>query len=119
MLTSYSSWAVVLYANLPGVGERRAGVFTGGPGSPAGRGELFDVMASTQLGDRRVKRASRAGDQLSELLLVMLVAGGGNQKDHAGRTRARVGECVRAAARDIHDASWPAAGHRGPGVGLP
>src|ERR1019366_7832025 len=63
------------------------------------RRELFDVMAGAQLGDRCVKRACRAGDQLSKLLLVVLVAGGGNQEDHASWAGARVGECVRAAAR--------------------
>jgi hypothetical protein len=76
-------------------------------------------MAGAQLGDRCVKPACRAGDQLSELLLVVLVARGGNQEDHAGRAGARVGERVRAAARDRHHAPWPAAGHRGPGVRLP
>jgi TnpA family transposase len=83
------------------------------------RGELFDVMAGAQLGDRCVKRACRAGDQLSKLLLVVLVAGGGHQEDHASWAGARVGECVRAAARDIHHAPWPATGHRGPSVRLP
>src|SRR6266550_1630381 len=39
-------------------------------------GELFDVMAGAQLGDRRVKRPGGGGDQLRELLLVVLVAGG-------------------------------------------
>ena len=41
-------------------------------------GQLLDVMAGAQLADRCVKRACRAGDQLSELLLVVLVAGGGD-----------------------------------------
>src|SRR5882757_1593693 len=66
-----------------------------------------------------IAAACRAGDQLSELLLVVVVARGGDQEDHAGRAGARVGERVRAAARDIHHAPWPAAGHLGPGVRLP
>jgi hypothetical protein len=37
----------------------------------------------------------------------------------SGRAGTRVGERVRAAARDIHHAPWPAAGHRGPGVRPP
>jgi hypothetical protein len=49
------------------------------------RSQLFDVMAGAQLGDRLVKRPCRTGDQLGELLLVVLVPGRGDQKDHAGR----------------------------------
>src|SRR5215472_18944676 len=58
-------------------------VFRGAPVSPGG--ELFDVMAGAQLGDRRVQWPCGGGDQLRELLLVVLVARGGNQEDHAGR----------------------------------
>ena len=39
------------------------------------RGQLVDVMAGAQLGDRGVKRPCRAGDQRSELPLVALMAG--------------------------------------------
>jgi hypothetical protein len=83
------------------------------------RRELFDVVAGAQLGDRRVKRPCGAGDQLRELLLVVLMAGWGDQEDHTGWAGPGVGEGVRAAARDIHHASRPAAGDPGAGVRLP
>ena len=63
-------------------------------------------MAGAQLADRCVKRACRTGHQLRELLLVVLVAGGGDQEDHPGRAGTRVGGRVRAAAPDIHHAPW-------------
>jgi hypothetical protein len=84
-------------------------------------GQLLDVMAGAQLGDRLIKRAGRGGDQLSELLLVVLVAGGGDQEDHAGRAGPGPGPanaCGQPRGTYIM-LPGPAAGHRGPGVRLP
>jgi DNA-binding transcriptional LysR family regulator len=83
------------------------------------RGELLDVPAGAQRGDRCLVRRTAAGNQLAQFDQVPLVPGRGDQEQHLGRCRSRIPERVGAAWRHVHEAARPAARHGGAASRLP